>query len=289
VIDHLELPIRPRRVLVAVFLACVAIELLLVWLDYYVNYGQWTRIGAVRRLVNITREDGLAGWFQPVQTLLVAGTVWAIWLVERRRAPGLGRSVGWAVVASFFTYMALDDGTKMHERFGTAVSVMNERGGAGAVDDALLGGFPSYPWQIVFLPIFAALGAFTALFLWRQLAGAFSRLLVVAGLGCFVIAVGLDFVEGLPHRHPLNVQTWVVETFDFHRFSRRRFGRSAIDATAHFSKSIEETLEAFGTTLLWLAFLHHLMSRTGELRLRFAPAEAGEAPRLPPARDVWER
>jgi hypothetical protein len=160
-------------VLLTVFLTCVAIELLLVWLDYSVNYGRWTRIGAVRRLVNIPREDGLAGWFQPVQTLLVAGT---------------------------------------------------------------------------------------------------------AGIGCFVVAVGLDFVEGLPRRHPLNVQTWAVERFDFHRFSRRRFGRSATAAAAHFSKSIEETLEEFGTTLLCLAFLQHLMSRSGELRLRFAPTPSSAAP-----------
>jgi hypothetical protein len=283
--DHIELRIRPRRVLLTVFLTCVAIELLLVWLDYYVNYGQWTRIGALRRLVNITREDGLAGWFQPVQTLLVALTAWAIWVVDRRHSPGLARSLGWAVVATFFTYMAVDDGTKLHERVGTAFRVMNERGRSATLGDVLLGIFPSYSWQIVFLPAFAALGAFTVIFLWRRLADRFSRLLVVAGIGCFVVAVGLDFVEGLPRRHPLNLQTWAVERLDFNRFSRRRFGRSATEAAAHFSKSIEETLEEFGTTLLWLAFLQHLMSRSGELRLRFAPGtteQGGPTASVPP-------
>jgi len=275
--DHVELRFRPRRVLLAVLVACVTLELLFVWLDYSVNYGRWTDIGAIRRLVNITREDGLAGWFQPVQTLLVALTLWAIWMVDRRQGPGRRWSLGWAVVAAFFTYMAVDDGTKMHERFGTAAGVASERGSSSVATtgDALLALFPSYAWQVVLLPVLAALGIFTLCFLWRRLADRFSRLLVVAGLGCFAVAIGLDFVEGLPRRHPLNVQTWVVEHVPLDRFSRRRFGRSAPDTVDHFAKALEETLEAFGTTLLWLAFLRHLMGRSSELRLRFADAPAG--------------
>jgi hypothetical protein len=265
--DHVEVPIRPRRVLLTVFAVCVLLELAFVLLDYHVNYGGGTDVDAIRRLTNITREDGVSGWFAPVQTLLLALTLWAIWAVDRQQA-NPRRALGWAVVAGFFTYMAVDDGTKLHERVGTAIGLLGEHGTLGA-PGSLLDAFPSYAWQVVFLPALSLLGVFTLVFLWRRLGDRTGRLLVAAGLGCFVAAVGLDFVEGLRRDHPLNVQTWLVEHLDLYRFSRRRFGRSAYEVVAHFSKSLEETLEAFGTTLIWLAVLRHLMQRAGELRLRF--------------------
>jgi hypothetical protein len=272
--DPVELRVHPRRVLWTVFAVCVSLEVLFVLLDYFVNYQRFTTIGALRRLTNITREDGLSGWFQPVQTLLVALTVWVIWIVERRLSPNRWQPLGWALVAVFFTYLAVDDGTKLHERVGTAFSTTHGR-------DTLLAAFPSYAWQVVFLPAFALLGAFTLLFLWQRMSDRRGRALVVAGLGCFVVAVGLDFVEGLAREHPLNVQTWLIDRLDLYAGARRHFGRSAFEVVAHFSKALEETLEALGTTLLWLAVLQHLMRRADAVRVGFTAEEARAIHPLP--------
>jgi hypothetical protein len=158
--------------------------------------------------------------------------------------------------------MAIDDGSKLHERIGSAFS---SRVGDGTVLDA----FPSYAWQLLFLPAFALLGLFTLVFLWRELGDRAGRLLLLGGISCFVAAVGLDFVEGLDPGYPDHPYRWLAAQLDMYHFSRRRFGRSPYEVIAHFSKSIEETIEMFGTTLLWVAVLRHLASHPGEVRVRF--------------------
>jgi hypothetical protein len=260
-------------VLLAVLLACVAVEVAFVLLDYFVSFAGGSDVPAVRRLFNITREDGLPGWFGPVQTLLLGLTLWLVWAVERRRRPAEWSMVGWAVVASFFTYMAIDDGSAVHERLGRALA-------SGIGDGAVLESFPSYAWQLVFLPAFALLGVFTLLFLWRELGDRTGRLLLVAGIACFVVAVGLDFIEGLDPGDRDHPYRRLAAELDLYRVSRRKFGRSPYEVVAHFSKSIEETIEMFGTTILWVAVLRHVMSRAVELRFRFTGSGCRRAANL---------
>ena len=81
------------------------------------------------------------------------------------------------------------------ERLGT---VFDELGETVSDDDAgLLGFFPSYTWQLVFLPMFAALGAFLLWFLSRELRSYGDKMMVVSAIGLFVFAVALDFLEGI--------------------------------------------------------------------------------------------
>ena len=49
--------------LIAIFVACVVSEIALFLLDWHVNYGRLLDYGPIRRLLNTTREDGLASWF----------------------------------------------------------------------------------------------------------------------------------------------------------------------------------------------------------------------------------
>jgi len=265
-----------RRLTGAVLAVCVALEIAFVLLDYHVNYARGSDIGSIRRLFNITREDALPAFFATTQTFLVALTAWLLFGMVRRQGAARMRVLGWLVVAAFFTYMAIDDGAKVHERVGTAVRVAVERATPGipAGQRTLPGFFPSYPWQVVFLPAFAGLGLFTLVFLTRELRERTSRLLVLAGVSCFVVAVGLDFIEGLDPGHPWNVHFWIGSNWDIDVFARRRFARTAFDASLHFSKSLEETTEMFGTTLLWIALLRHLTEVTDELRIRFVPPRA---------------
>jgi hypothetical protein len=268
-----SVPVRTGRLIRAVVVACVAFEVLLVLLDYHVNYGGRTTLGTLRRMTNITREDSLASWFGTTQTTLVALVVWLIWLTVRHGEATRGRRIGWLVLALFFSFMAVDDGAMLHERAGTVFDDLHsddaEGGPATATGARMREVFPSYGWQIVALPLFVAFGAFMLAFLWRELGAGGPRALVLVALACFALAVGLDFVEGLRPEHPWNLYTRVAARFDLETYTQYRFGQEAYDALRHFSKSIEEFLEMFGNTLLACLFLRRLAATAPDLRFRF--------------------
>ena len=130
--------------------------------------------------------------------------------------------------------------------------------------------FPSYSWEVVYLPLFATLGVITLVFLWFELTPKYSRVMVVTGIGCFVAAVGMDFFEGLDPDHRFNPYAWVADRVDISDFARRRFHSTSYATLLHFSKAVEEVTEMFGTTLIWMAVLRHWMASVGEVRIRFA-------------------
>jgi len=277
------LVLNTRRVAVSIFLVCIACEILLVFLDYRINYSHATELDPIRRFFNITREDGLASWFAVTQTTMLALTSWLIWWIVGRRGAGRWTRVGWLVLFIFFSYMAFDDGTAFHERMG---SVFEEtKGRAQAEPDATtlgaraLEAFPSYPWQLLFLPMFAALGLFSFLFLWWQSRSSLPRVMVVWAMVCFGSAIGLDFIEGLDPDHRWNAYTWIEKHHNFDQYAGLHFREGTYEACRHFSKSIEEFLEMFANTLLWMVCLTQLGANVHGARLQFA--EAGPAPPPP--------
>ena len=80
-----ELTFDAHRLARRVLLFCIAIEITFVILDYHVNYGEWTDIGAMRRMFNTAREDGLASWFAATQTLMAGLTLGLIYLSAKKR------------------------------------------------------------------------------------------------------------------------------------------------------------------------------------------------------------
>ncbi len=270
-----ELAFRPRRVLLWVFLVCVLSEAAFFLLDWHVNYGRLIDASPIRNLFNTTREDGMASWFGVTQTALIALTLWLIFITTRARGDGRWVVLGWMVLALFFSYMAFDDGSEFHERIGSTFKIMQKQ---AAGDGGVLKLFPSYPWQVIFVPIFGTFGLFMLVFLWRQLGERFPRLLVLAGIGSLALAVGIDFVEGLDEDHALNVNSMIAGLPGVDEYTRERFNRKAYLAVRHFGKSVEETLEMFAMTLLWIVFLRHWMLISGELRVRFEEPDPGGGP-----------
>ena len=204
--EHREgamLTVDTKRAARLIFIVCVLAEVAFVLLDYYVNYGRLTEIGALRRMVNITREDGLASFFGTLQTAMVGLTLWLIYISIKKQNRSKWTTAGWLVLAIFFTYMAIDDGAEVHERLGTTLN-----------ETTSLDFFPSYAWQVLFLPIFGALGLFTLVFLWRELKARAPRILLIAAISCMVLAVGLDFIEGLDYDHPWNLYTIISDHYD---------------------------------------------------------------------------
>jgi len=265
----IRLNIDAARLARRVLFFCVVAELLFVLLDYHINFAEWTQIGAMRRLFNIAREDGLASWFASTQTLLAGLTLAFIYLVTRGRQGSQGKSAGWLVLAGFFLYMAIDDGAQLHERVGTTIDAMRENAGASASF------FPSYTWQLVFLPVFGALGLFMLVFLWRELESPWSRALLLTAISFQAAAVGLDFVEGLEPDHPWNLYATISDRFDLDAWTEERFGESAYDTLVHFSRSIEETLEMASMSILWFLFLRHLGVTAGLLEIRVSSGSTG--------------
>jgi len=108
----------------------------------------------------------------------------------------------------------------------------------------LLGGlyglYPSYTWQLLLGPVFAALGVFIIWFLLRELPSLRLKVLTMAAIGLFGLAFALDFIEGM-NSDPLDRVASILT------MEPRRL--------VHFSKSTEEFMEMLATTSFPFVFL----------------------------------
>lgn len=239
----------------------IAVEILFVIIDATINYSAWIDIGAVRRLSNIAREDGLATWFMATQTLFASLVLFLIFVLNRSAGTRKRIVIAWLVLALFFLFMAADDASQIHERLGTAFETA-----VGAQDAApptgflgrVMDAFPSYAWQLILMPIFAAFGLFMFNFLWDELKDTRARIKLVVALGCFLTAIALDFIEGMEPDHAFNVYTYIKEHTSLSN-----------DFVDHFSKSLEEFLEMFAMTLMLSTFFLHVSRITRAFEVRF--------------------
>ena len=224
-----------------IFLFCLVVELLLVALDAFINYGHFIDIGPIRRLFNITREDGLATWFMVIQTFLAS------------RSASSSNWLSWGFLSGFFIYMSADDAAEIHERLGSTFKELLQTG-EQETSTALLvqvqGLFPSYDWQLVALPLLAGAGLFMMIFLLTEFRDRKSRVILFSAVSIMAIAVLLDFFEGLDEDHAWNLHGWIQESFTLSEYTVR-----------HFSKSIEEFLEMCSISLLLMLFTAHLIDR----------------------------
>lgn len=228
-----------------VFTICVAGELFLCLLDLFLNYGRLIENRSLRHIFNIAREDSLGTWFAAAQALLVGLTALLIFVLQKR-AKGWRKSMGWGVLAVFFIYLSADDAATLHERIARPASEAL----ANVLEYVLLPAalfideFPSYPWHLVYAPIFAGALCFLFWFLWRRLKTGLEKKVFVLALACWGVAEGIDFIEGLEGvfqsvAQKLNVRNYTV---------------------SHLALMTEEFLEMLGMTLLWILFLNYLSS-----------------------------
>jgi hypothetical protein len=239
----LELALSRRTAPRTLFLALIGFDLVLVLLDGTINYADWVSSPPIQRLFNVAREDSLANFLGSVETLVVAAIVWLIFLHARSTAMRWV-VVGWGVLAGTFTYMGIDDGALIHERVGTAI------------EDSV-SFFESYAWQIVFVPLFAAVAVFCGLVVWREVPSWLERSLLATGVLCYVGAVYLDYVDGKEEEdHTLHnlAEDWGLGDY----------------TVTHYAKVIEESLEWLGTTLFLVVFLAHLMRRMPRIQVSFS-------------------
>lgn len=223
----------------------------LVMADIFLNHYKWVDSTAIQRLVNITRDDGLANWFSSVQLLTISVVLWTILFSLLYSKPNLIRNkaekLGWGLSALFFTYLAVDDGSKIHERVGTAFKNSMEARhefNPGVISN-LFDVFPSYGWQFVFVPILGLMSVFMLFFLFKNIKTKIQIIFIFLGFSCYVTSVCLDFIEGMDEK--------VYDTFI-------SFFNTNLDSVQHFSKLIEELIEMMGNTFFMLAFTKQLIN-----------------------------
>lgn len=229
------------------FFLCLLIEIVLLFLDLFFNYGEFFSSRKMRRIVNLAREDGVGTWFSVSQTLLVGLTLTVIFSLQKKWR-GWRSAFGWGILALFFFYMSMDDGSKIHERVSSHAS----KKAIALMQDTFLQPvatffekFPSYSWQLIFGPFFILMGLYLLWFLWKKFDQTKLKVLLLAGLSLLGLAMALDFVEGLDDVYKNLATAWEVRPY----------------TVRHFSKITEEFLEMFATTLLWVAFLKYLFSK----------------------------
>lgn len=247
-----------KRVVAKMFVILVAFEVFFVLLDAFVNYGKLTEISAIRKMCNIAREDGMATWFAVMQTFMAGLTAFLAYYFAKRLGHGGRVTFGWLVIAFFFVYMAIDDAAQIHERVGTAFEIIAERNDGGMIS-ALLSLSPSYPWQMVFGPVFGSIGLYMLYFLWHELKASESRKLIFLGLMWMSIAVVLDFFEGLEREHAWNIYTYLAETYRLKDYT-----------VWHFAKVAEEFLEMLSISTFWIIFSRHLFFLIKPVEIKIA-------------------
>lgn len=246
-----SLVVRKRTILKAIGVIWGIIILFLMFADVFINHNEWIESGAIQRLVNITRDDGLPNWFSSIQLLFISIVVWFIFLLLKYSSLSLINKkftiFGWGLIALFFTYLSIDDGSRLHERVGTAFG--NSMEARHTHDPGIISGvvdvFPSYYWQIVFVPIFGLVAIFIVIFLIKNLKSKKQIVLIFAAFGCYVTSVFLDYVEGLDE----SVYQPYADYFETNTY-----------AILHFSKLIEEVCEMIGNTLFMLVFTSQLLN-----------------------------
>lgn len=254
-VQAVALSIDARKAIMVLFILLLAAEIFFVLADAIINVERLSDLGPIRRFFNITREDGVASWFGVTQTWMVGLTAGLLWVIARAQGAPRWRRIGWAILTLFLMYMAMDDGAKFHERIGSSLKEVVPDDS----DSDHIGFFPSYPWQLVFVPIFGAFGLFMLWFLNKELENNGDKLLVVAAIGLLVLAVIADFFEGMDEDHAYNLQRWIREAWSLRASTVR-----------HYSKAIEEFMEMLAMTLLWIVFLRHLVRSAPVLEVKFS-------------------
>jgi hypothetical protein len=215
----------------------------------------------LRRLCNAAREDGIASWVATVQAAAIAGAAWACWAAARHDPATHPRRHGWLLVALVLSWVAFDDGARVHEALGTMVDewldpIRRDPEATGIL--AWVGRYPSYGWQLIVAPPLGVAGALGCWFFAREVRGSATRRLLVAMLLIFAVTLAMDFVEGLDRDHPWNVWARFAVDERLDDWSHRRFDTSAFATLQHGARVVEELLEVAGGTVLLVLLLGHL-------------------------------
>ncbi|MBE9563389.1 MAG: hypothetical protein IMF12_11070 [Proteobacteria bacterium] len=245
-----------------IFISCILAQIFLIVCDYIFNYENIFEDKSIRRIWNIARENSIPTWFASMQAQALGITVFLIATVQSRYISRL-KLWTWILIGMFFLWIGIDDMAEIHEKLGGALERMANK------DDTEWGGpiglllkNPSFAWHTFIAPFFALCGLLIAIFLWTVFWKLNLTRYLVLGFGCWIIAQGIDFTEGLDNIDDYYIS--IKESLDL----ERKYGVS------HTFKVVEEELEMLGTTLLWVGFLHYLANITNGMQIRIKSSDS---------------
>jgi len=229
-----ELNINPRKLLYVL----VTIELLFLMVDGLFSCCWKDASKYLVILIGITKEGNIPTWFSSTQALAV-GMLALVYAQQRKGLKPQQSATGWYVIAIFFSYLAIDDAAKLHERLATGVhdSIQSSEQNSWLTDQFLA--FSSYHWQFLFIPVFGVIALYMLGFLYRVFDGWKKLIIFSSGIALYVVAVALDYVEG--------IDSWVIWMADNSFYLDSQI--------THFMRALEEFLEMFGTSLILYSFL----------------------------------
>ncbi len=190
------------------------------------------------KIVDITSEGNLPTLYSSLLAIasgLVALVIWKhySWLSSPRDV------LSWGLIATFFVYLGVDDAAQIHERVATVVSQWLKADNTGRLASTFLG-FESYYWQALFGPVFALFGLYMLVYLKKAFADNKVFFYFLAGIGFYVVAVLLDYIDGVPKYYDY----FLTDTLSFAEIQ-------------HLFRALEEYIEMVGNSFILVSFLLH--------------------------------
>lgn len=221
---------------------CLGITFVLVMLDIVFSCTTWIPGMELKKIFSMTRERAVGTWFSTVLAFLVGCTGLSILLAVRMNKGAKREIIGWLILSLFFIYMSIDDCAYIHERSGDFLKRMISSDALPFGLSRIVGRFPSYYWQLIMGPFFAAMALFMLYFLWQRFRVHGLRknlVLSISGLACAVL---LDFTEGMDRVvRKIQAATGVSEK-----------------TVVHMLRLTEESLEILAMIFLLYTFLKYL-------------------------------
>lgn len=259
----IQLTVDPRRTASRVALAGATCAVVLVLLDLFVVYAHDGRVGPFREIFWLTAEETVGTWFSATLTLAVGMVLFAIGLVARR-VETQGPAWVWHLLGGIFVYLSMDDAAQVHESLGT---VLEHASGLPAPIAGLVDSFPTYHWQLLFgLPLLVLVYLLLGFAAPRVTTRPF-RVMLITAVVILAAAVVLDFLEGLPSSHPMNLAERIVAAVDLSGPSHALFAVGPLDAVGHLLRVLEEFLEMLAMSLGLAALSGHLLDVGTPIRI----------------------
>jgi len=228
-----------------VFIACLLVELLIVGLDLTINYGLLIKSSSIRNIFNVATEQSLGAWFSVLLTAFAGAVLLLLFILQTHQFKAWNAK-GWAILSAFFFYLSADDAAKIHERVGGKIAKIIESDKTSSSSLSQWHDlFPSYDWQWVFGPVFAMMGAYILIFIYKQLPTKNLKTALFLAFFCWGIAVGIDFIEGQEFLFEFLANWWDVKLY----------------TVSHPFLVLEEFLEMLGATFFLVVFISCLFSK----------------------------
>ena len=229
----MPLKIDSTKIIWIFALSILGVSIFLFLADATLNYSLWLSNRDLRKFFNMTREDSLSNWISSlIQVSLAAVAILNAFVVSQLHLPRW-KVWAWLGVGLLFFQLALDDGTKLHERMGSSLKV-------------LIPWFPSFAWQITFGAVYGVAGLVMLGFLIHEFKSRDLLKFVWISMILIAISQGMDFCEGLEDL--------------FYVPAGALLGVDS-GALLHFSKTAEEMLEFWGFMFMGVALLSYFFGQ----------------------------